>query len=83
MSYSVFDESDIKEEVPNRVTKRIKENMDKYNMCLSDAFKEAVRTYSIPGTTLYKAFMTGDYREYIPCVYREEYLDFNKYPLQY
>lgn len=40
MSYSVFDESDIKKKVPNRVTKRIKENMDKYNMCLSDAFKK-------------------------------------------
>ena len=52
-------------------------------MCLTDAFEEAVKTLAKKGTRLWKAWYYSDFREYIPCAYKEEYLDFKKYPLAY
>lgn len=52
-------------------------------MGLYDSFKEAVRELSKPGTKLWKAWYYDDFREYIPCVYNQKYLDFEKYPLKY
>lgn len=69
--------------VPKAIKERTEENYYTYNMCLSDAFEEAVRTLAKKGTKLWKAWYYSDFREYIPSVYREEYLDFNKYPLAY
>lgn len=83
MSRTRFDEADIKRKVPTKVLERTKENMGNYNMSLGDAFEEAARTLAKPGTLLFKAWYHNDFREYIPCVYEEKYLDFAKYPLKY
>ena len=69
--------------VNKKIRERTKENMEKYNMVLSDAFEEAIRTYAKKGTELWKAWYYSDLRKYIPCVYNKEYLDFEKYPLKY
>lgn len=69
--------------VPKEVRKRTQENMDKYYMCLYDAFNEAVRNYRKCNKELRAAFMVSDYRLYIPSAYSAEYMDFNKYPLMY
>ena len=52
-------------------------------MGLYDSFKEAVREFSKTGTKLWKAWYYDDFREYIPCIYNSEYLNFKKYPLKY
>lgn len=80
MSYS---EDLIVKKVPMRIRERTKENMDKYCLTLYDAFQEAVRELAKKGTKLYKAWYYDDFREYIPSVYYEKYLDFDKYPLKY
>ena len=69
--------------IPKAIKERTEENMQVYCMCLSDAFEEAVRTLAKKGTKLWKAWYYSDFREYIPCAYQSEYLDFNKYPLKY
>lgn len=69
--------------VPQKIRKRIQENMEVYNMCLSDSFEEAVKTYAKEGTELWKAWYYSDFRKFIPSVYREESLNFVKYPLAY
>lgn len=72
--------------VPKAVAKRTEENMTKYNMALYDAFNEAARHYCgnhVRRTKLYLAWYNSDYREFIPSVYREDRLDFKKYPLPY
>lgn len=69
--------------VNKKIRERTKENMEKYHLCLSDAFEEAVRTYAKKGTELWKAWYYSDFRKYIPQVYNKEYLDFKKYPLKY
>lgn len=69
--------------VPKAIKARTEENMQVYNMSLADAFEEAVRTLAKNGTKLWKAWYYDDFREYIPSEYREEYLDFKKYPLEY
>lgn len=83
MSSTRFDEADIKRKVPKKVLERVKENMEEYHMLLSDAFEEAARELAKPGTLLFKAWYHSDFREYIPGIYKEEYLDFEKYPLKY
>lgn len=83
MSSTRFDEADIKRKVPKKILERVKENMEVYNMTLNDAFEEAARELAKPGTLLFKAWYHSDFREYIPCVYQEKYLDFAKYPLKY
>lgn len=50
---------------------------------LSDAFREAARECNNPSKRLNDAFMTDDFREFIPSSYRDEYLDFEKFPLKY
>ena len=69
--------------VPKAIRKRTQENMDKYNLDLSDAFDEACRALAKPNTELYKAWYYGDFRRFIPTAYNLEYMDFNKYPLRY
>ena len=69
--------------VPQNIRKRTKENMEEYNMCLSDSFEEAVKTYAKEDTELYKAWYYSDFRKYIPSAYESKYLDFTKYPLKY
>ena len=69
--------------VSRQVRERTRENMEIYNMSLSDAFKEAARNYAKQGTDLYLAWYASDLREYIPSAYQKEYLDFEKYPLSY
>lgn len=83
MSKTRFDESDIKRKVPKKVIERTRENMETYHMTLGDAFKEAARELAKPGTRLFNAWYHNDFREYIPSVYEEKYLDFEKYPLEY
>lgn len=69
--------------VSKKIKERTEENYYTYNMSLLDAFEEAVRTYAKKGTELWKAWYYSDFRAYIPSEYREEYLDFEKYPLKY
>ena len=69
--------------IPKAIKERTKENMEVYGMCLSDAFEEAVRELAKFGSKLWKAWYYSDFREYIPCAYKSEYLDFEKYPLKY
>ena len=69
--------------VSKKIKERTKENMEKYNMCLSDSFEEAVRELAKEGTELYKAWYYSDFRKFIPSAYNSEYLDFGKYPLKY
>ena len=78
-----YDDELIVKKVPKVVRKRTQENMEVYNMCLSDAFKEAAKTYAKEGTELWKAWHYDDFRKYIPSIYRPKYLDFAKYPLKY
>lgn len=78
-----YDDSMIIGKVPKAIRKRTQENMDKYNLCLSDAFDEACRALTKPGQELYKAWYFGDFRRFIPTAYNLEYMDFNKYPLKY
>ena len=73
----------IVKKVPKKVRERTKENMEKYEMILSDAFEEAAKTYAKPGTELWKAWYFSDYRKYIPSAYDPKYLDLEKYPLKY
>lgn len=81
MNYS--DDLIIGNDVPKKIRKRTKLNMEKYSMGLADAFEEAVRYYARKGTELYRAWYYNDFRKYIPSAYLEEYLDFEKYPLKY
>lgn len=69
--------------VPKAIKDRTEENYYAYNMCWTDAFEEAVKTLAKKRTKLWKAWYYSDFREYIPSVYRVEYLDFKKYPLAY
>lgn len=80
----VYDESCFLKRVPKKIKERTKENMEVYHMSLYDSFQEAVREYVTDhNSKLWKAFYYDDFREYIPCVYEGEYLDFTKYPLKY
>lgn len=83
MSNLVFDENDFVKRVPKKILQRTKENMEVYNLTLTDAFPEAVRELAKKGTTLWKAWYYDDFREYVPCIYAQKYLDLNKYPLKY
>ena len=83
MSQTVFDEKDFIKRVPKKVLERTKENMEVYNMDLTDSFQEATRELAKEGTTLWKAWYYDDFREYVPCIYEPKYLDFSKYPLKY
>lgn len=78
-----YNENLIVGKVPKAIRKRTKENMEVYNMCLSDSFEEAVKTYAKEGTELWKALYYSDFRKFIPSVYKEQSLDFTKYPLAY
>ena len=78
-----YDDSLIIGRVPKKIKDRTKENMEVYNMCLYDSFKEAVKELAKEGTKLYKALYYDDFRKFIPSVYNPEYLDFSKYPLRY
>lgn len=69
--------------VPKAIKERTEENYYTYNMSLADAFEEAVKTFAKKGTKLWKAWYYNDFREYIPSEYKEEFLDFKKYPLAY
>lgn len=78
-----YDDDLIVGRVSKKIRERTKENMDVYNMMLSEAFEEAVRTFAKKGTELWKAWYYSDFRKYIPSMYEEKYLDFKKYPLKY
>ena len=86
MKYTDFDDYCMKQIVMGTnkaVRRRTFENMEKYCLGLHDAFDEAARHLSKPGTELYKAWYSGDLRKYIPSAVIPEYLDFEKYPLRY
>lgn len=78
-----YDDSLIIGRVPKKIKDRTKENMEVYNMCLSDSFEEAVKELAKYGTELWKAWYYSDFRKFIPSAYNPEYLDFSKYPLKY
>ena len=42
--------------VPKAIKERTRENMEVYNMCLSDAFEEAVKTLAKKDTNLWWAW---------------------------
>lgn len=81
--YMIFDEKYFAKKIPKKILKRIKENMGIYGLTLDEAFGEAARTLAKRGSTLWKAWYYSDYREFVPCLYEPEYLDFLKYPLKY
>lgn len=83
MSQTVFDRNDFIKYVPKNILERTKENMEVYNLSLTDAFQEATRSLAKKGTELWKAWYYDDFRKFIPSVYISEYLDFSKYPLKY
>lgn len=76
MSQTVFDRNDFIKSVPKNILERTKENMEVYNLSLTDAFQEATRTLAKKGTELWKAWYYDDFRKFIPSVYNSEYLDF-------
>ena len=78
-----YDDNLIIGRVPKKIKDRTKENIEVYNMCLYDSFKEAVKELAKEGTKLYKAWYYDDFRKFIPSVYNPEYLDFSKYQLKY
>ena len=80
-----FSKDYIARKVPQWIVMRTQENMEVYNMGLSDSFKEAIQNYPglVKGSELWKAFYYDDFRKYIPSAYLPEYLDFAKYPLKY
>jgi hypothetical protein len=69
--------------VPTVIKEKTRKYMDDEWLGLYDAFNEAVREYTRCSRELRKAFYTQDYRLYIPSAYIPEYLDFERYPLQY
>lgn len=83
MSQTIFDENDFIKRVPKKILERTRENMEVYHMDLADSFQEATRELAKKGTTLWKAWYYDDFREYVPCIYRPEYLDLSKYPLNW
>ena len=83
VDFMFYDDNLIIGRVPKKIKERTKENMEVYNMCLSDSFEEAVRELAKEGTELWKAWYYSDFRKFIPSVYNSEYLDFSKYPLKY
>ena len=86
MRYLLFTsdvEKMIVKRVPKWIVERVRDNMNHWSLDLYDAFQEAVRAYSKPSKELSAAFYADDFRAYIPSAYREEYLDFGKYPLRY
>lgn len=83
MSSTRFEREDIKKRVPQKVIERTRENMETFHMVLSDAFEEAAREFAKKGTKLWWAWYYNDFREFIPVVYEEKYLNFNKYSLKY
>lgn len=82
MSNVHFDKRDLKKRIPKEVLDRTKENMETYGMSLLDSFEEAARELASKGTELYKAWYFSDFRAFLPCIYSEEYLDFERYPLK-
>jgi hypothetical protein len=78
-----YNEEFIYGNVPQKIRKRTKENMEVYFLTLYDAFQEACREFAKEGTELWKAFYYDDFRKFIPSVYEHQYLDFNLYPLKY
>ena len=69
--------------VPKEIQDRTIENIEVYNLSLGDAFEEAVKTFARKGTELWNAWYYSDFRKFLPQIYIEEYLDFEKYPLKY
>lgn len=76
-------ESLLKKPVPKKVKQRTITNVNKYCMSLGDAFDEAARAYAGKTTELYKAWYFSDFRLFLPSIYNPEYLNFDKYPLNY
>ena len=61
--------------IPTTIKRNTTYYMNRYNLDLYDAFKEACRDYH--GTMpeeLFEAWYNDDFREYIPSAYRPEYL---------
>lgn len=69
--------------VPKWIRERTCENMEVYNMCLSDSFEEAVKSYPSlkKGSELWKAWYYNDFRLYIPSAYLPTAFDFSARPL--
>ena len=72
-----------KGKVPKRIQDATLRYMDEYRMGLYDAFKDACCEFAPKGSELYNAWYNDDFRKFIPSAYLEEYLDFDKYPLNY
>jgi len=70
--------------VPQAIIKDIYINIEKYNMCFSDALDNAFRNYPAKkNSEIYKAWYYSDFRAFCPSICSPEYLDFEKYPLAY
>lgn len=72
-----------KKHVPKPIKERTIENIEVYHLSITDAFEEAVRELAKKGTELYKAWYHNDFRAFLPQIYEEKYLNFEKYPLKY
>ena len=69
----MFSRDMIVESVPKYIIERTRVNMDRYDLDLYDAFKEAVRAYGKRASyKLRNAFMRDDYSDYIPSAYIKE-----------
>lgn len=71
--------------VPYAIINRIYVSINTYNLCFSDAVREAFRNYHKAGpyTEIYNAWYYDDFRAFCPSMYDLKYLDFEKYPLKY
>ena len=80
-----FSEDLFTKKVPKWIVNRTRENVERFGMCLDESFEEAVKSYPRlkKGSELWKAWFYDDFRAYLPCIYRSEYLDFSKYPRKY
>ena len=66
MSLTKFEEQDFKKPIPEEILDRVKENMETYNLDLSDALEEAAREMAAKDSLLWRAWYYNDYREFIP-----------------
>ena len=83
MSATRYNDELIYGTVPKGFRKLVKEYMEENFVSLADAFHYAAAELAKPGTELYEAWWTYDYRKFIPCEYEHYSLDFNAYPLKY
>ena len=71
-------------EIPATIKRLTTMYMNRYYLSCMDAFDLAIREhFDICPERLQAAWTAMDLREYMPAAYLPEYLDFEKYPLNY